>query len=55
MNIFSPDELHRTTKLELDEGRARTFDEAHEIVASYVLQINVGSALAKVRLARRCC
>ena len=47
MNIFSPDELHRTTKLELDEGRARTFDEAHEIVASYVLQINVGSGVSE--------
>ena len=47
MNILSPDELHRTTKLELDEGRARTFEEANEIVASYVLQINVGGGVTE--------
>ena len=39
---FSPDEFHRTIKLELDEGRARTLDEAHDIVAHYVFQIDVG-------------
>ena len=42
MDILSRDELHRTTKLEMDEGRARTLDEAREIVAGYVLQIDVG-------------
>ena len=42
MDILSRDELHRTVKLEMDEGRARTLDEAHEIVAGYVLQIDVG-------------
>ena len=42
MDILSRDELHRTTKLELDEGRARTFDEARKIVSGYVLQIDVG-------------
>ena len=42
MDILSRNELHRTTKLELDEGRARTFDEAREIVSGYVLQIDVG-------------
>ena len=42
MDILSRDELHRTTKLELDEGRARTFDEARAIVSGYVLQIEVG-------------
>ena len=47
MNILSADELHRTTKLELDEGRARTFEEANEIVASYVLQINVGRGVTE--------
>ena len=36
------DDLHRTLKVELDEGRARSLDEAHEIVARYVLQIDVG-------------
>ena len=33
MDMVSRDELHRTTKLELDEGRALTLDEAREIVA----------------------
>ena len=42
MDIVSADDLHRTTKLELDEGRARTVDEAREIMAGYVLQIDVG-------------
>ena len=42
MDTFSSDELHRTTKLELDEGRARTVDEAEAIMAGYVLQIDVG-------------
>ena len=42
MDIVSRDELHRTTKLELDEGRALTLDEAREIVARYVLQVEVG-------------
>ncbi len=42
MDILSTDDLHRTTKLELDEGRARTLNEAHEIVGSYVFQIDVG-------------
>ena len=47
MNILSRDELHRTTKLELDEGRAGTVDEAHEIVAGYVLQIDVGVGVSE--------
>ena len=42
MDMVSRDELHRTTKLELDEGRALTLDEAREIVATYVLQVEVG-------------
>ena len=45
MDTLSPDELHRTTKLELDEGRARTVDEAQEIMAGYVLQIDVGAGV----------
>ena len=32
--------------MELDDGRARTLDEAHEIVASYVLQIDVGAGVS---------
>ena len=47
MDILSRDELHRTTKLELDDGRARTLDEAHEIVAGYVLQIDVGIGVSE--------
>lgn len=47
MNLFSSDELHRTTKLELDEGRARTVDEAQKIVAGYVLQIDVGVGISE--------
>ncbi len=42
MNGLSADELHRTAKIELDEGRARTIDEAYQIVSGYVLQIDVG-------------
>ena len=42
MDTLNSDQLHRTTKLELDEGRARTVDEAQEIMASYILQIDVG-------------
>ena len=47
MNILDPDELHRTIKLELDEGRAQTFDGAREIVTRYVLQIDVGSGIVE--------
>ena len=47
MDILSRDELHRTIKLEMDEGRARTLDEAHEIVAGYVLQIDVGVGVSE--------
>ena len=47
MDILSRDELHRTVKLEMDEGRARTLDEAHEIVAGYVLQIDVGGGVSE--------
>ena len=42
MDTLNSDQLHRTIKLELDEGRARTVDEAQEITASYVFQIDVG-------------
>ena len=47
MDILSLNDLHRTAKLELDEGRARNLDEAHEIVAGYVLQIDVGVGVHK--------
>ena len=47
MDKLNSDQLHRTTKLELDEGRARSVDEAQEIMASYVLQIDVGVGLGE--------
>ena len=47
MNFLSRDDLHRTTKLELDDGSARTIDQAHEIVAGYVLQIDVGVGVSE--------
>lgn len=40
---FDPDQLHRTVKLELDEGRASSPEEAQAIAASYVLQVYVGA------------
>ena len=42
MNTLDPETLHRTTKLELDEGRAQSFEEAKEIMKRYVLQIDAG-------------
>ena len=47
MDTLSSDQLHRTTKLELDEGRARTVDEAQEIMTGYVLQIDVGVGVSE--------
>ena len=47
MDTLNSDQLHRTIKLELDEGRARTVDEAQEIMASYVFQIDVGVGVGK--------
>lgn len=46
MTIIDADALHRTVKLELDEGRATSFDEAKAIAAGYVLQIDVGPEAA---------
>jgi hypothetical protein len=40
-----PDQLHRTVKLEIDEGRARTFEEAKRIASGYVLQVQVGRGI----------
>ncbi len=47
MEILTPDELHRTIKLEIDEERATTFVEAYEIVSRYVLQIYVGHSVVE--------
>lgn len=45
MSAIGSDGLHRTVKLELDEGRARSLLEAQEIAAGYVLQIQLGTGL----------
>ena len=45
MNTLTPDTLHRTAKLELDEGRALTVDEIDQIVSRYVLQVDVGEGV----------
>ena len=45
MNTLTPDTLHRTAKLELDEGRAQTVDEIDRIVSRYVLQVDVGEGV----------
>lgn len=42
MSELTPDTLDRTLKLELDEARAQTIDEAKRMVAGYRLQIDVG-------------
>lgn len=47
MNVFGPDTLHRTTKLELDEGRAQTLEDAELIASRYVLQIDVGKGITE--------
>lgn len=40
------DQLHRTLKLELDQGRAGTVEEAEALTATYVLQVAVGADVA---------
>ena len=42
MEQFNADTLDRTLKLDLDDGRARSVEEAYEIAAGYVLQVAVG-------------
>ena len=42
MSVPTPDELHRTLKLELDEGRAASYEDAEALVAEYILQLVVG-------------
>jgi len=44
--VTSPDELHRTIKLELDEGRATTVAEAERLASTYKLNVIVGSDVA---------
>ena len=47
MDAISPGALHRTVKLEMDDGRAATFAEAEEIAKRYVLGIDAGAAVAR--------
>ena len=39
------DSLHRTVKLQMDEGKAASIEEAQSMAESYVLQIETGSGL----------
>ena len=41
--MVTPDQLHRTVKLELDEGRAATVEQAEQLAGTYRLQIHVGA------------
>jgi hypothetical protein len=43
---IDPDALHRTVKLELDDGRAGSVEEAKRIAARYVLQVDVGDDIS---------
>lgn len=45
--VITRNELHRTIKLDLDEGRAASIEEANALAATYRLQIHVGPDLAK--------
>ena len=45
MSPIDADSIHRTLKLELDEGRASTVESAHQIVQRYVLQIEAGGRI----------
>ena len=44
--ITTVNQLHRTVKLELDQGRAGTVEEAEALTTTYVLQIAVGTGIA---------
>lgn len=47
--MIQPDDLNRTIKLELDEGRAETLEEAIALASSYVLQLHIGRGLGASR------
>jgi hypothetical protein len=46
MTEIDPQRLHRTLKLELDDGRARSVEQGEEIIGRYVVQIVVGDDVA---------
>ena len=45
MELFNADTLDRTLKLDLDDGRAQSVEEAYEMAAGYVLQVAVGGGV----------
>ncbi len=45
MTALDPDRLNRTLKIEVDDGRAASLEEAEALTRSYRLQIAVGSGL----------
>ena len=47
MNPYSSDTLDRTAKIEIDEERAATLEEADRLLASYILQIVVGESVSE--------
>src|SRR5207302_843978 len=49
MSELSGNTLNRTLKIELDEGRARTRDEAEELVKRHMLQVVVGRGVEESR------
>src|SRR5660397_181588 len=46
MSGIDPQRLHRTLKLELDDGRAHSVEQAAEITGRYVIQIVIGDDVA---------
>ena len=47
MSILNSDDLHRTAKLELDEGLANSLDDLATITDKYVLQIEIGTDISE--------
>ena len=45
--MVSADELHRTMKLDLDEGRAQTVEEAAALAGTYRLRVHVGDGVSE--------
>ncbi|HEX7060292.1 MAG TPA: hypothetical protein VF176_10625 [Solirubrobacterales bacterium] len=52
MTAIDSDRLHRTLKLELDEGRAKSLAEAEATAATYVLQVQVGAGIERSQAAQ---
>lgn len=43
--MIDADQLHRTAKIEIDEGRAANFEEALALASTYVLQVHVAPGI----------